>query len=211
MNIRQIRNRMNIGKFFQKKPNWTLLFLIGFLGGTIATQVWGSRVGFLSDIYSEANLKRLKYLQIDGGELLFFVLKERLFSFLMIFCLSTTSFGILFLWLFVFGVGIAFGIVVASAVYKFGIAGSVLAAAGMMPHMLFYVPAFLATLNFGYQICIKLHFPKWEYASKQPTYSGEFKGKVIKFMTFILVVIIGILTESYVNPFIIKVFLKLFI
>lgn len=179
-----------------KKPGMLYVFIIGFLIGIVFVVIF-SKAEFLQEGYfSIYALERLRYLQVDKRTLFWEVLQNRFQIVVLILVLSTTIIGGAVGYLFSTWYGFSLGLMGAIMVSRFGIKGGILFFACIFPQILIYMPAFYGIFH-----------------QCQNFRKGNAKGLyTIKLLIGIGVVIIGILTESYVNPNLISdivIFLKL--
>lgn len=100
-----------------------------------------------------------------------------------------------FLWLWMMGVGMGIGIYYFVSTYR--IFGIVIFLAFLFPHYMFYL--------FAYYRSIKND----RHGQYNTVRKASIKGNIVKKLGILLVVIIGVLTEFYVNPYIINFFGKI--
>jgi len=96
---------------------------------------------------------------------------------------------------------------------RYGLKGILLIVGAFLPQYIFYVPAFWMLLNWGYHICCVMYFPARVYDEKEYPFRSRknfWLRQGLQLMTIFLVVIIGIVLESYVNPIFLTKILKIF-
>lgn len=176
-------------------PGWLLPFLIGFLAGVVLMNTGMFLKIENSSLLDEYTLGRLKYIEINCNTFFLYVLQKRMavLWLLMLFCI--TAIGLYVLCCYLAWCGFACGTLLSVAVMRYGIKGILLMTAGAFPHYLFYVPACLLLLRLGQ----RLHRREQNLLQ-----SG------MGFLGIHIVVITGVLLESYVNPFIMTKILKIF-
>ncbi len=186
------------------------LFMIGlFLGILIVNAGYDTWIRNGSLLGTEMIL-RLKNSVPDGGELFGYIMKHRLFTVFMLGILGTTMIGIPAVCGYVCYTGLAAGCLLSVAVIRYGIRGLLLMAAGVFPQGLLLIPAYIAlfvwTLNMN-----RLLYVKGSYGDHYiRTGRQSYLKKGIEMISIVVVVIIGCLVESYVNPKMLHFILKIF-
>ena len=186
------------------------LFMIGlFLGILIVNAGYDTWIRNGSLLGTEMIL-RLKNSVPDGGELFGYIMKHRLFTVFMLGILGTTMIGIPAVCGYVCYTGLAAGCLLSVAVIRYGIRGLLLMAAGVFPQGLLLIPAYIAlfiwTLNVN-----RLLYVKGPYGDHYiRTGRQSYLKKGIEMISIVVVVIIGCLVESYVNPKMLHFILKIF-
>lgn len=188
---------MRFGGGFARReaPGWLLPFLIGFLAGVLLINTGTFLKLENSNILDEYTLGRMKYLELNCNTFFLYVLQKRMTTvwLLMLFCI--TAIGLYVLWGYLLWTGFALGTLLSVAVMRYGMKGILLLLAGIFPHYLCYVPACLLLLRIGQRMHTRIQ-EIWQYG--------------MSFLGLHIVVIIGVLLESYVNPYIITKVLKIF-
>ena len=185
------------------------LFMIGlFLGILIVNAGYDTWIRNGSLLGTEMIL-RLKNSVPDGGELFGYIMKHRLFTVFMLGILGTTMIGIPAVCGYVCYTGLAAGCLLSVAVIRYGIRGLLLMAAGVFPQGLLLIPAYIAlfvwTLNVN-----RLLYVKGPYGDHYiRTGRQSYLKKGIEMISIVVVVIIGCLVESYVNPKMLHFILKI--
>ncbi|MCR1840603.1 stage II sporulation protein M [Murimonas intestini] len=191
----------------QKKTLWLLggLFAAGFLTGILGVNLWGkediSQAGILSTYY----ISQYKYLQIDSGALFFFLLFRRVKWLVLLWALGYTAVGLPAALIYGAWMGLSAGIVMTVAVMKMGLSGLLFCLGAMLPQNLIYLPVILIFLYF---VCQK---GREKYQ----------RGKLVTGLQWdndytaaagicLLLFVLGILTESYVNPWVLRQLLNIF-
>ncbi len=186
------------------------LFMIGlFLGILIVNAGYDTWIRNGSLLGTEMIL-RLKNSVPDGGELFGYIMKHRLFTVFMLGILGTTMIGVPAVCGYVCYTGLAAGCLLSVAVIRYGIRGLLLMAAGVFPQGLLLIPAYIAlfiwTLNVN-----RLLYVKGPYGDHYiRTGRQSYLKKGIEMISIVVVVIIGCLVESYVNPKMLHFILKIF-
>lgn len=198
----------NLERYFQPNSIIYILLLFGFVIGMILafamkTPEDDGRLFWLDNI-----LMNLKYSEIQYGDLLFYVLKKRLSLLILIAILCISGKGKYFLAGGLVLAGGFVGFFITEFIMVKGILGSVLFVVSIFPHYLFYGYAY-------YRLFLFLNRSKGAKTdvNQMSQKIKNMEHKEISFVKIIVpyaVVIIGILLECYVNPFFLKIFLKIF-
>ena len=168
-------------------------FLACFLIGIVLANLLGAdsfqKNGNLTRFY----LKQFQYADVQAQELLWHVGCNRLLLFLSLLALGTIPKGKLVHILFVAWSGFAYGYFCVISISAFGAKGLLLCLLALFPQFLAYVPAYLGLV---------------QLSEHRREYTG-WRG--IAAIIFVFVVIfVGILLESYMNPLILQKVLKIF-
>lgn len=189
---------------------WFYLFAAGFLSGVVLMNLGGDILLQAEGVLGETAIDRLKYMEIDNGKFLIYVMWERCKDFLLLGVMSTTYFGALTSYLYIAWQGILAGIFMTTLLIRFGTKGILLILAGCFPHQILLIPALIMMLYWCYQNCCFLYYPgkcTWPgYRNRKTQYLRQ--GIVLFWIMG--VVLIGCVLESYVNPILISEVLKIF-
>lgn len=167
---------------------------------------------FLSEngIFSHTSVSRLKYIEIDGGRFFRYVLKHRMGEGAILLLLSTTGLGLVSVYASIIWQGMLAGMTITTAIIRYGIRGMLLILGGMFPHQLLLVPAQIMLLGWCYKNYSRGHFP----GKYSPPYNKGRKQQYIRqaigLLWIAIVIVIGCILESYVNPILISDLLKIF-
>lgn len=172
----------------------TGILLIGFkkqsfleTGGFLAAETMSK----VRDLIAEGNV-----LQSEK-EFRHFVLLHRLKQVAVPAILSTTYLGLAVSYLFVWDLGLAFGMFLASAVIRYGLKGILLQLIIMFPHSFFYLPAFLGTFLWCENTCREIYF-----SSEKDLFKNREKQvkKGLQLVGILALLLAGCFAESYWNP-----------
>ncbi len=186
------------------------LFMIGLFIGILVVNAGHDTWIVDSDLLGTEMILRLKNSIPEGEGLFGYVLKHRLFTLWMLALLSTTMIGMPVICVYICYMGLSAGCLLSVAVIRYGIRGILFVAAGLLPQAFFLVPAYIGLFIWAVSINRTLYAPK-TYLDGYERYSRQFylkKGTQIVMVT--VVVIMGCLLESYVNPKILHFILKIF-
>lgn len=189
---------------------WLYVFAGGFIIGIFMMNI--GKTFFLNDggILNIHSLNRIKYLAVDGPALLRYILSERAGMIFLLVLLATTFVGIIASYLFTLWQGMLMGMFITAATIRYGMKGILLIIAGMFPHQLLLIPAWVMLLNWCHQLCCKFYFPAKDYESGYLNRNHYLIRKGVWFLWIIGVVIIGSVLECYVNPILVTEILNIF-
>lgn len=189
---------------------WLYLFLGGFFAGVLVLNIW--RNFFLQDMefLSAASLSRLKFLEVDGGTFFRYVLRERLGAAVLLCLLATTYIGTIVLSAYALWMGTMAGIFLSVASIRYGIWGIVLVLVSVLPQYILLVPAYIMLMDWCCCLNMSLYHPERLGEIGYGRGKQYFIKKIPRFLVLFLVLIVGSALESYVNPMLLSVFLKIF-
>ena len=200
-------NRMEKSRIYTV---WFYLFLGSFLLGVLVMN-FGNEL-FLGEegIFSIASMSRLKYVEIDAGRFLGYVLKQRMGEFIVLLLLSTTALGSLCVYAVVSWQGILTGMMITAAFIRYGLKGIILILGSMFPHQCLLIPAGIMLLIWCCENYARIHgrskMPISHYKNRSQLLVRQGMGLLwIFFVNFI-----GCILESYVNPILVCDLIKFF-
>ena len=178
-------------------------FLFSLAGGLFAGIIYGwlfsasymEQVGFLSDAFLLDYLKK----DVDGNHLFGYLLKGRGVSLFSVWLLGSSFLGRILVYLVLLWSGFSVGLYLMAGLMKRGISGLGFCIAAVFPQMLFYIPAFGLVLIQSFILSEKREMGR----------ERVLRYGIILFVSFLLL-FLGVLMESYVNPSILKKILKIF-
>lgn len=171
----------------REKTVWMMTFLIGFLLGIGLVCLLAQELFLPSGFLDRAFLSRMKCLEMNRNGLFLFSLQQRMAVAAFLVLLSVTGVvGMGTAFLLVWS-GVSAGAVMTIFSLRYGWKGLALFLGSILPQAFLLIPGYLLLLDwcFGRQERRRLLVP-------------------------LLVVIMGCFLESYVNPYVLKVVLKLF-
>lgn len=196
-----------------QRIHFVYVFLFGFFIGVFLMNLWKNILITGTGFLDEEMLYQMKYTQIDVNNFFYYVLQKRLALFAGLAVLATTYLGLVTTYGAFWWFGFAGGMFMAAAAIRYGIKGILLLAAALLPQYFLYVPAFWLLLNWCYRICCTMYFPAKIYSEPEKQFRSKkafFITHGLQLLILLLVVIIGICLESYVNPIFITKLLKKF-
>lgn len=186
------------------------LFTIGlFLGILIVNVGYDTWVGDGSLLGADM-ITRLKNSVPEGNGLFGYVLKHRLFTVCMLGLLATTMIGLPAVCGYVCYMGLSAGCLLSVAVIRYGIRGLFLMAAGIFPQGILLIPGYAAMFVWAVGVNRMLYF--WGVGREHYAGYGRqtYLKKLLQMAGIIVIIVIGCLLESYVNPQILKFVLRIF-
>lgn len=183
---------------------FTVSFIVGMLLSFLFQKEDKQGILWLDHI-----IQYVKYGEIQYGDMLFYVLKRRVITIVIIILLCISGKGKFFL---LGGVGLAGGFAgfyITEFVVAKGILGSLLFAVSIFPHYICYAYGYMCLLHWIIKTTKKQTSIN-QGSQKKISFSNINTQNMIKKLPPVAVVIMGILLECYVNPFILKLFLKIF-
>lgn len=189
---------------------WLYLFLGSFLTGVLIMNMADDMLLGEEGIFSTTSINRLKYIEIDEGSFFRYVLRQRMGGCIVMLVLSTTVLGMIAAYAVVLWQGIMTGMVITAATIRYGIKGILLILGGMFPHQCLLIPAGVMLLGWCLEnyscihICGKGVAPCFRNKRQQLLHQG------LSLMWILLVLFIGCILESYVNPILICDLVKIF-
>lgn len=176
-----------------------LAFLACFVAGILVTNILQQKdVGVRG--WSGYWLENLRYQEIDGTELFYFILRERMPISFLFLLMAFTNLAMAFGAIYIGWQGFCAGTLMSSAVIAYGIKGIFLVLAGMFPHYLCYFFAYFAYLWLMRQ---RKNIQAAAQAGSRRWMAFTLSGALLFF-----VFVTGIFLESYANPYFLKICLK---
>lgn len=176
-------------KIFHTRKQLLAFFMPGFLLGVLYVNFFAVKYMAQPGIFSTYFLEQYQSVDIVAGEYLWYLIRVRVFPFLVLSGLALTKARKAAAVLFLAWTGISGGILFSLAVADMGIKGSILCITGMLPQFLFYIPAYLVLIWYAYS------YPDSHW-NRQKTI----------FISFMMAA--GLIFEIYVNPLLVRAFLS---
>lgn len=202
--------KMSKAEKYRVYRSWLYLFVGSFFLGIIIMNM-GNEV-FLGDagIFNTSTMNRLKYIDINDGKFLAYVLRQRLGGCAVLLILSTTALGLISVYGVVLWQGMVTGMLITAAVIRYGIKGLLLILGGMFPHQCLLIPGGIMLLGW----CLENYYWFHRYGRGTVPYfrsrRQQFFHQGILLLWILLVMLIGCVLESYVNPILISDLVKIF-
>lgn len=190
--------------------SWLYLFVGSFFLGILIMNM-GNEI-FLGEagIFNTSTMNRLKYIEINDGKFLAYVLRQRLGGCVVLLILSTTALGLISAYGVVLWQGMITGMLITAAVIRYGIKGLLLILGGMFPHQCLLIPGGIMLLGW----CLENYYWFHRYGKGTALYfrsrRQQFFHQGILLLWILLVMLIGCVLESYVNPILLSDLVKIF-
>ncbi len=184
------------------------IFMAGILVGIIGMSLCKNILLEHTGILEEYTLYYMKYMEMNYGAFFYYVLKKRLGGMIILIVLSTTYLGLFLCMGTAFWFGASAGAVLTVAILRYGIKGILLYVISLFPQCIIYIPAFFLLLVWCENLCRGIYYQK-RFCNEK----GIALFKTIhpnKLFISILLLLLGCILESFVNPTILLQFLKIF-
>ncbi|MCM1175043.1 MAG: stage II sporulation protein M [Blautia sp.] len=200
-----ITRQMNKGGYYLLYLFMTGLFL-GILFVNVRHDVWVKEDGLLN----AAMIKQLQNSEFDGNYLFANIARSRVSTVLIIGMLATTMIGLPIVCGYICYLGASAGCILSIAVIRYGIRGLFFMAASVFPQGLLLIPGYFLLFRWGLD-CNRSLYGKIDGLEGRYLIGKQFiLTKGIKLAGIVMIVVLGCLIESYVNPKILQFFLKIF-
>lgn len=171
----------------KEKTTWMLIFLAGFLLGIGAICLFSEELVLQTGFLDAAALDGVRYLDINRNGLFLYSLRQRMGMAAFLVLLSAAGVAGAGICLFLVWCGISAGAVLTVLSMRYGIKGLLFFLSCILPQQFLLIPGYLLLMD-------------WCFCKRERK----------KILIPLAVVITGCLVESYVNPNILKVVLKIF-
>lgn len=173
----------------KNRKHFFLFYMLGFLAGILYTNIVSADYVATMGIFNEYFLNQYVQTEVVVPELFWYILKVRVMPFLMMLMAGYLKIRKAVVVIFLAWTGFLSGILITSAVMKMGIRGIIFCMIALMPHFLFYIVAYLILMWYLF-------------------FYPAFRWNMPKTMALILLFGMGIALECYVNPILMKMFIK---
>ncbi len=201
---------MRLGRFriqMEKLP-FLQIFMVGLAVGILGMNFGKSILLENTGLLDEYTLYSMKYMSVDGKALFYYVLRERLGSVVVLAVLATTYLGLFLCVGAAFWYGMAAGAFLAAAVIRYGLKGILLAVVSVFPQYLVYIPVLFHLLLWCEMLCRGIYFQKNFHQERG---NRLLKSKyIMQLVMLCLLMIVGCVLESFINPQILSGLLKIF-
>ncbi len=189
---------------------WLFVFLAGICIGILFANFLGNRYIDKISLLSEYMLLKYQRMDLRQERLFRYCLEARILPMCYIWVFGLTMFAGLVGHLYVLWFGFTTGALLSIATIRFGVKGIVLCVCGVLPQYIIYIPIMLILLTLSSGTGIRLY---GRGGVRGTVYGGKRRliGKYfLAFLLILVVCIIGIFLESYVNPILLKKILIFF-
>lgn len=160
-------------------------FFIGILYANLVSGDYIANIGILDNYF----LEQYTQMEINTAEFLWYAAYLRLLPVMLLFAAGCTKLRKAAALAYIVWTGFSSGMILVTAVMKMGVKGIILCLLCLLPQFVCYVAAYLMLLWFLFA------YP-------------AVRWNVSKTVCFALFMLTGILLECYVNPVIVKMFLR---
>ena len=176
---------------YRNKGQLLLIFIaVGFLLGIIYQNVVSGNQIITTDLFLKSHLERFLHTDVVAEKYLWYVLKERILLFSVILILGSLKWKKFVAAACIILAGFIMGVLTVSAVLQLGMKGLLFCIAGMLPQGIFYGISYSVLFVYWYW------FPARQWNK-------------VKTIFVLLMFVVGILVETYVNPVIVKWVIKI--
>lgn len=188
----------------QRMSMFWFIFVSGVLLGTIGIQFASPDFLERNGVFSKEWLGRMAYMEVNNTALLWYCIKQRVPVALLLGIFAYSNLAIIISCGYLFWVGCGVGIMISTASMQHGVMGP----------MLYLVMVFPQYICYGAALILYLLWLVWIQKADdlQGFYSRKIIfGKMVQLLVIFCIVLLGIVTESYVNPFLLTKFAKFFL
>ena len=167
-----------------------IVFVFGFFAGIVYLNVFARSHLISLEIFDEYFLEQYSGNDLNTNTYIWYITKLRLFPVICLWVIAQTGYGRIAGALFLLWTGFASGMILTVSVFKLGIKGIIFCVVGMLPHFICYITVFIMLLLYLF------NYPDTRWNST-------------KTVSVILFLLLGIITEAYINPVLLDIFIKL--
>lgn len=183
------------------------VFCAGMLAGILILNIGKSTFLDSTGLFDEYILSGMKYMTVDGSALFYYVLRKRMLLLFTMAVLATTYLGYAVCIGAAAWCGMAVGTYLSALILRYGLKGLVLAAVGVFPQYLLYLPAVVLMLGW----CENLYRAIYSRGVVVDAADKIFWMKKLGRLGLIgIIAALGCLLEGYVNPRLLIGYLKIF-
>lgn len=178
---------------FYKSKNQLLIILIavGFFVGILYENIVSKNNGIAMEMFQPYFLKQFLQMKIVAEEYLWYIARARAIPFLLLCILGCLRWKKTVAGIWVAWIGFSTGVVVVSAVIQLGIKGILFCLACLFPHIICY------TLAYSVLLLYLFYYPRRQWGGAKTIF-------------VVLTLFLGIVMETYLGPFFIKMAVRMF-
>ncbi len=180
--------------------------LLSFVAGIFAANLMGREAVSNAGVLNGYFIEKFQYTTVNGENLFFYIVGERMPLLLLLFLLIFTALGILGGILMLGWQGFSIGFMLATGIAKYGVKGILLVLGGLFPQYLLYLSVYIGYCCVAVVLRQRLRGEGGVALDRRLVYGMGIVAVILLFVMFAA----GIFLESYVNPAILKNILKLF-
>lgn len=186
------------------------LFMIGLFIGILIVNLGHETWVRDGSLFGSEMMNRLKNSRPEGAGLVGYILRHRLFAVCILSLAATTVVGMPVLCGYICYTGLAAGCLLSVAVIRYGIRGLLFMAAMIFPQVLLLAPAYILLFLWAANVNTILYAPRTQMEGYERFSRQFYIKKGMQMIGITAIAIMGCLLESYVNPKIMQLVLKIF-
>jgi uncharacterized membrane protein SpoIIM required for sporulation len=186
------------------------LFALGLIVGILVVNVGHDMWILNSTLLGPEMLEKIAASTPEGSTLFWYIMKHRLFTLCMLSLMATTVFGISALCCYICYMGLAAGCLLSVASARYGIKGLILMGAGIFPQGFLLIPGYAALFLWVSGVNRKLYTKNVSIENTDRHGRQFYMKQGLRMIEILILFITGCLLESYVNPKILHLVLKIF-
>jgi len=167
-----------------------IVFMFGFFAGIVYLNVFARSYLVSLEIFDGYFLEQYSGNNLNTNTYIWYIAKLRLFPVICLWVISKTGYARVAGALFLLWTGFASGMILSASVFKLGMKGIILCIVGVIPHFICYITAFIMLILYLF------NYPDTRWNST-------------KTVCMVLFLLLGIITEAYINPVLLDIFIKL--
>ena len=167
-----------------------VIFMMGFFAGIIYMNIFARSYLLSMGIFEKYFLEEYAGNKLNTASYMWYVVKNRVCPLVLLSILLNTRFGRIAGCIFLGWTGFASGMILTTAVFKLGIKGILLCVVGVLPHFVCYITVYIMLFSYMFR------YP-------------EVRWNTTKTVSIVLFVLLGIITEVYINPVLMDIYIKM--
>ena len=165
-------------------------FMFGFLLGIIYSNLIAKECIISTGLFDDHFIQNFSGNELNISLYIWYIIKLRIIPFLLLIVTLNTRYRRILSSIFLVWTGFSCGLILTAAILKLGIKGIGLCIVGSSPHFVSYITAYMMLFIYAF------------------TYPA-IKWNSTKTVSIILFILLGIITEVYINPVLMDIFIKM--
>lgn len=166
-----------------------IIFMMGFFAGILYLNIFARASLMSTGIFDSYFMEQYSGYKLNTMSYIWYVIKLRAVPVICLLIVSRTRLGKVAGGIFLAWTGFASGMILTMAVFRLGIKGIFLCIVGVLPHFICYITVYI--MLFIYLFC----YPNTRW-------------NATKTVSMVLFMLLGIITESYINPVLMDIYMK---
>ena len=187
----------------ERRVAWEIIFGLGGLAGIAIVGLYGASLLDSTGILDPYTLLLIRNATVNPNIYFYFFIQTDMGVVLFLTIGASTQLGLLMCAFSTFFMGVTGGVFLSAAVARYGLKGVFLVMISVMPQIIFYIPAFY----FLFLWCEKI---RRCVVHKQPDKAEPDFTIILQILLIWIGFFVGCGAESYINPFILGMFLQIF-